>query len=334
MPNAPRTAPGGMTEPLFLLGAGFNVDAAAEASSGRSYPLMADLTEECFGLDDLPAGRTIEHLFQEALDAGRQEPVEKLCDLLIEADYYLGRDLTFGELANTNRYRQFLEFFGRSHFLTFNYDSLIEILLLRLGRWYPHDGYGVAVEVGPSPGVRTTEMARTSRNLVLHLHGTLCVYAVEREFKPKEGSSILWMADVEPPGFIFDPDTLGPRFAPFERVPPTLLWRRIPERLIAPIPDKSPRLASAFVSRMYNRATELIRSSRVLVSVGYQFAELDRTSFDPLLAAAESGRTQLVVVSPEANDICNRITSRYSISTNPVPGTFAWWVDSGCPLTY
>ena len=57
-----------MTEPLFLLGAGFNADAKSEVGPvfGESiyigwhevecgYPLLADLWRICFGLDNPPA---------------------------------------------------------------------------------------------------------------------------------------------------------------------------------------------------------------------------------------------------------------------------------------
>lgn len=79
------------TQPLFLLGAGFNADAksASGAIDGVSYPLATDLAGICFGLSSLPQGRSIEDLFQEAQDANDGEPMRRLTDALEEADYNL-----------------------------------------------------------------------------------------------------------------------------------------------------------------------------------------------------------------------------------------------------
>ena len=68
---------------LFLLGAGFNIDATREAGAvcGTSihvgpyqidcgYPLVADVLKLCFGLDNVPTGKSVEDLFAEALQAG------------------------------------------------------------------------------------------------------------------------------------------------------------------------------------------------------------------------------------------------------------------------
>ena len=75
----------------FLLGAGFSVDAGLEVSSLATprYPLVSALAKACFGLDELPPGKSIEELFQAAIDAKERAPLEKLYDLIMEADYYL-----------------------------------------------------------------------------------------------------------------------------------------------------------------------------------------------------------------------------------------------------
>jgi hypothetical protein len=51
---------------LFLLGAGFDIDATREASPiyhNCSYPLIADVLKLCFGLETLPPGKSVEDLF-------------------------------------------------------------------------------------------------------------------------------------------------------------------------------------------------------------------------------------------------------------------------------
>src|SRR5262245_58166753 len=99
-----------------------------------------------FGLATIPDGVSIEQLFEDAIKAKDQRPIDQLYDLLMGADYFLGMGLCCGQV--TNSYLTFLERFRDSHFLTFNYDSLVEILLFHLRRWRPEDGYGMSVEAG------------------------------------------------------------------------------------------------------------------------------------------------------------------------------------------
>jgi hypothetical protein len=145
-------------EPIFLLGAGFNADAKGQAGPiygesmyiGRheiqcSYPLVGELASVCFGLSAPPSDRSIEELFQESIDARNLEPVKRLLDTLSKADYHIAEQLSCPGASNC--YSAFFDRFARSHFLTFNYDSLADLFLLRRERWFPHDGYGVPVDV-------------------------------------------------------------------------------------------------------------------------------------------------------------------------------------------
>ena len=80
---------------LFLLGAGFNVDAASEAGNPIGtqapieYPVVSDLLKKCFHRDSIPAKKSIEDLFQDCIDEGNREPINILYDTLMEADYYI-----------------------------------------------------------------------------------------------------------------------------------------------------------------------------------------------------------------------------------------------------
>jgi hypothetical protein len=60
----------------FPLGAGFSVDASSEAGSLATarYPLVSDLTKACIGHAELSTGKSIEDLFQEAIDARDKAP--------------------------------------------------------------------------------------------------------------------------------------------------------------------------------------------------------------------------------------------------------------------
>ena len=151
-----------MTQPLFLVGAGFNADASHEAGtiSGNSicigthkidcgYPLVSDAARLCFGLAEVPKDKSIEDLFSESLERGDDSPVQNLAYLLMKADYYLAFRLASAEAPNC--YKDFFEEFAETHFLTFNYDSLIETFLFRSRNWYPHDGFGLKVDARLQP---------------------------------------------------------------------------------------------------------------------------------------------------------------------------------------
>ncbi len=178
------------TEPLFLLGAGFNGDAATEfartsASSphghrqpSAAYPLVSDLKSLCFGLRDLPHGESIEGLFQRAMDRRDTEPMRRLVDVVQEADYYLASGLSCAADPLGNCYLDFFSDFQTSSYLTFNYDSLPELFLMKLGRWDPRTGYGVSVRVGLQPTGSVQPVLETG-SLVLHLHGTFCLETEE-----------------------------------------------------------------------------------------------------------------------------------------------------------
>ena len=116
--------------------------------------------------------KSIEDLFNDAQKSDDREPIRRLADCLMTADYHLLERL----LAGANCYSIFFERFAGSHYLTFNYDLLPELFLFHQNQWYPHDGYGVPVdcEVYPTDD-RMKDLCSTS--LVLHLHGSLCLYA-------------------------------------------------------------------------------------------------------------------------------------------------------------
>lgn len=130
-------------QPVFLLGAGFNLDARDEAGTipvdspygpdqiDAEYPLVADTARLCFGLTKVPPGKSIEDLFSDA--AGRNDycPLKKLAECFRKADYYLAIRLA-GEQSNC--YHKFFRGFAGSNFLTFNYDSPPETFVFRLGR--------------------------------------------------------------------------------------------------------------------------------------------------------------------------------------------------------
>ncbi len=210
----------------FLLGAGFGVDAASEAGNPivagdpARYPLVSDLGRMCFGLETLPPEKSIEELFQASIAAGDLKPIMTLYDLLMEADDSITPRLCSDGGHSDNVYLRFLKDFPSAPLLTFNYDSLLELLLLSLRSWRPDDGYGVAVKLGSAPIQDRSLVPERSVRPVLHLHGTLCVYPVISHIEPgrRSGPNMLRLKDA--PTFCFDPDVLVHCFSPFRRVQP------------------------------------------------------------------------------------------------------------------
>lgn len=323
---------------LFLIGAGFNVDAVEEAGPiygtsmyiGRfqifcGYPLVADALRLCFGLQEVPHGRSVEDLFAEALEGGDYSPMETLSQRLMEADYRLATRLA--SAGEPNCYQRFFGMFSRDHFLTFNYDSMIETFLLRLGHWYPHDGYGVDVDAERS--LWNEECIRQrSAALVLHLHGSLCLYSREFEVRrdPHDHNAVL--VGRERPRFIFDPDSISSNFPGYERLPPGLGYEPIEHRVVAPVPNKAKGLKHVFITEIYAKAISFVRSSGNLVAIGYSFNTHDRVSYHPILAAlGESRGRKLLLVTPEADRVADRLRAEYPhISIEPIADTLKNWV--------
>ncbi len=282
---------------MFLVGAGFNVDAGSyHALDGTNctYPLVKEVAQLCFDLkpEGIPAGKSIENLFEEALKQNDYEPLKKLSERLMECDWKLA-----GSLARTdkaNYYGNFLNAFSPVHLLTFNYDSLPEMLLFHQGRWFPHDGYGIAVKA-EIPAMAHRFQVRQSRDFVLHLHGSLCIYPAEFEIQPASGRSFAQLVPRVRAQYGFDPDSLAFCFPPCQRAMSNTGRVSIDERVIAPIPDKAEALKQPFIKETYDRATRLVRESGMLIAIGYSFNDHDYSSYSPILGAlAESQDKRLI----------------------------------------
>ena len=314
--------------PTFILGAGFNADAQAEAGLcglENGYPLIGEMARLCFGRSDVPNGQSIENLFDEALRSGKYKPVKELAACLRYADHYIARNLA---TQQTNLYRSFFEAFSESHFLTFNYDSLPETILFHLERWYPWDGYGVKVVADVIPG--SEELApRKSSSLVLHLHGSLCVRTSKHKIERRPGDPMPILRRREPE-YIFDADCNLPNFPGVES---NAGRDDVKDRIIAPVPDKAHGLKQPFIDETYRRALALMSGSDVAVAIGYSFNPHDRGSYvDLLRALGHSKHQRLVVISPDAEAIADRIRPDYpNLSVDPLQETFRQWAGERFP---
>jgi hypothetical protein len=322
---------------LFLLGAGFDIDANREAGPfygdsiyiGRhqidcSYPLVSDVLKLCFGRDKTPEGKSVEDLFAEALQRGDYKPMDALVDRLMGADYYIAKGLATAEKSNS--YREFFDHFNEAQFLTFNYDSLPEIFLSQNGRWFPEDGYGVPVQTERAPLVKPLTNAKSS-SLVVHLHGSACVFTIESRIAGNVVGGMAEMIHLDEPLYAFDPDSISHCFPRYGRVVSITGRTRPDERVIAPVPDKSQDLKQAFIQKSYAVALPLVCEAGVLVAVGYSFNPYDRVSYCRILEAlGQSKKRTLIIVSPQSGEVAKRISVEYpALKIEPIAKTFGQW---------
>jgi hypothetical protein len=320
---------------VFLVGAGFNADATRAAGNANNcaYPLVSKLAELCFGLTAPPPSKSIEELFQAAIEQRNRDPVQRLIETLMEADHYTG-----GALARVagNAYARFVQRFSGVPILTFNYDSLLELILYAHGMWRPEDGFGIPVRAHQHPYVNTSQLPQRSVTQVLHLHGSLCVYASEFEVVHKEGRMMDLLQPRDRAHFEFDPDKLSSHFPAFLSEPADYSYRHTDERIIAPVPRKAEGLSQSFVSDTYHSALKLLATRNTIVAIGYSFNVHDRESYDLLLRALSRKRGGLVLISPDPDEATRYIQREYpGIGTTPFPVTFAEWAmrDFHLPLS-
>jgi hypothetical protein len=292
--------------------------------------MVPALRRLCFGETEVPPTQSIEDLFQQAAEAGDLQPMKQLVRELQKADYYLAHPLSHTTDSLNNRYAQFFEDFCGASYLTFNYDSLVEIFLMKLGRWDPRCGYGVRVRLAVLPNASPRPIPALP-SLVLHLHGTFCVETVRCSHPQMRPNSIAWIEPLDEPEYYFQPGPTGPCFTPFERekVGGSLYAT---EWVIAPIPTKATRLSEPFIKTMYRQAVTFAREQSPLVVIGYSFNAHDKASFDPILRAVGEGGAQAVVVSPDAASTVVNLREMYpAIEFRPIPSGFADWVNRDYP---
>jgi hypothetical protein len=335
------------TPPVFLLGAGFNRNAKRHAGTiiGHSiycggyeiecgYPLVADLARICFGRESLSETESIEELFAAATQEKNFDPLRRLYDSLMEADYRIIPRLLPGHGKLGNPYATFFDQFQRCQFLTFNYDSLPEVFLLQNKVWYPQDGYGVHVQVALHPLADKQIASRRSSSYVLHLHGSLCIYSCSFDLTDRLGSSVHWLVPKATTEYIFDPDSITSLFYPYVRMPPQPTgYEPIEHRVIAPVPDKAEELQQEFVRKVHSRATSILESCQQLVVIGYRFNMVDKSSYDHLLGALSCApHPEAVLISPDAGTLKDQLSGIYTrIHWIPVAQTFEEWVGAGFP---
>lgn len=167
-----------------------------------------------------------------------------------------------------------------------------------------------------------------SSSCVIHLHGTACVYTIESDIVGNPvGSGVAQLILREKPRYAFDPDSISHCFAGYGRVMSPTGRVPIEERVIAPVPDKSEGLKEAFIRQSYASALQLIRQVGTVIVIGYSFNSYDRVSYSLLLdALTQTADRKLVLVSPHARELANRLSMEYpELRIQPVEKTFGQW---------
>ena len=328
-----------MNKPLFLLGAGFNKDAKQEAGKitnlfygneiNCDYPLSEDLYNICFPNEN-KSSCSIEELFDNSLKDNNHEPIRKLCKTIIEADAHIVPKLL--DEKNHNCYFKFFNQFKEASFLTFNYDSLPELFLLKLDKWYPHDGYGIPVEtefnwyIENDKNKKKKHLQKNSSSFILHLHCSLCLYPSTFDLIPTNKENYQEIKLKEEPAFIFAPDSIANLFSPYASVYTKPECLPFEKRVIAPIPDKTEGLKNIFVNQMYSQARDLLNNTKLLVIIGYNFSVHDKSSYHNLLNNWEG---EILLISPNANELENRLTKEYpKIKWRSLSTSFKNWVNN------
>ncbi len=346
-----------MAEPVFLLGAGFNLDANAlipssDVSDPRRvvglthenpqpweleplplrYPIVSELVHSCFGPDaDLSQGT--EKLFTEAYSRSDWVVLRRLTTIIQGADHYIATTIAKDDCSV---YSRFFNRFKNSIFFSYNYDCLAELCLQAQGSWNPQSGFGVHAEVwkhGFPMGPEPMEYLGSSTE-IFHVHGSLYLYPVLSDLSPPDRDGMQWLTMRSNPKFLFDPDSLGSSFPSYERPIPDHGYLLPEARFIPPIADKADSIEQDYYKILFDRAMKRVHDANRLVAIGYSFAASDRSSFDSFLRDLFSRSGTLLVVSPSAQEITNRLQRdyhRYKPNIDSLSMTFAQWVNKNYP---
>ncbi len=345
-----------MNNVLFLIGAGFNLDANSLIASdnvsqpGRfvglthdtpppwelaplplRYPSVRDLVTYCFGPDaDLSKGA--EQLFMEAYIRADWVVLNRLTTVLHGADNHIATPLVQVDSV----YSRFFDTFPDSTFISYNYDCFIELFLQEKGKWNPQSGFGITAEVyrpnfpfGPEPLANLGPSCE-----VIHVHGSLYLYPVVSDLSGPDRDSTQWLTMRSSPRFVFAPESLASSFPLYTR-PPLGHGYTTPEaRFVPPIADKEESVEQDYYRFLFDKALGRVRESNRLIAIGYSFAPSDASSYDRFLKDLFFRSGTLLVVAPPAQTIAERLKEeykQYSPLIEHIPMTFSEWGHAGFP---
>lgn len=265
--------------------------------------------------------QSIEERFQEELDKGNYKPIDKLIELVRNADMHCAPSIERG-----SPYMDFFEWSPQSPILTFNYDGLAETLARQLGQWRPRDGFGLEVEESlPRSNFhphktdhKNFHLPETSSRKILHLHGSLYIMSLQRSSGAR---------------YLFDPNTAtNPCFFPYlqpaESYGPDIQFPQ--DRVIVPVPDKAEGLNKPFIRETYARAEAIMANAEDVTAIGYSFNRNDASSYTPLLRRLRGKTVRLV--APDACELTRGLGKIYpEINWRSLPYRFETWAKAGFP---
>lgn len=345
-----------MSKELFILGAGFNLDANKYIDPKNyyflpsandchnpplewetkqlpcAYPKVDDLVHACFG-PGIDLEKSAEKLFTQAYKNAEWIPLERLVDIIQAADYYIASNIIYNSCTP---YMKFFQHFKESHFISYNYDCLAELHLQILNHWHPRHGFGIEALYFRNPIIKGQNFIpmHIVSSIVLHLHGSLYLYPIESYLSTADATGTRWLTLRSHPRFIFDPDSLSDAYPKFVRPVPGHDYVHPVARFIPPIFDKSMHLKETYYELLIKRAIQLLHKATTVISIGYSFAENDSQSYDTLLKKLFNEDKKLLVISPSADQIVHKIKAKYhsySPSVISIPMTFSKWVAEGFP---
>jgi hypothetical protein len=194
---------------------------------------------------------------------------------------------------------------GKTTVITFNYDLLIENLLLQTHQWGPHDGYGVDIplvdDAMPTPRhtfVRQPSQLITGPNVsLLKLHGSIN-WGSPTIFQDK--SDVIYRLPMDE-GVSMDDFTIRTDIgSPF-----TMYFK---PAIIPPILDKSFWLRNPTFRVLWNMAMEAIDNADAITFVGYSLPLTDFMAEFMFRQGinSHSKERSIVVVDPRVSELSQR----------------------------
>ena len=254
----------------------------------------------------------------------KAKALRKLVDLIDSADDWIGRHAASQQ---GSVYHQLLNAYPSSHFISFNYDCLLEMALSSRGEWFPHDGFGVRAEVGHSREPGPIIAPPKSKHLVLHLHGSTHLYSLDYLFY--DG----WSTMRKRPRFIYDAGNVEVPLGSFTGASLRRQWASYqdpPKRIITPVPNKGDFMFGGYIRAVFQRAQKMLSAAKATIAIGYRFADSDSDSWLPLLDAVVAAHISLLVIAPDANDIVGRLAARVAkLRIRGIETTLGGWAIGG-----
>lgn len=214
--------------------------------------------------------------------------------------------------------------------ITFNYDSTIERVLRKQGKWSPSDGYGLPVIFQKSRHDKTRVEFPNSKIKILHLHGTIGWYR-----KPHNRSDYplsddaAFPAEALSPGLFENSISLDPLFLQDMGIllevdaslpdPPSLEYKV----LLAPSFLKDYEAAPVF-SQIWKMAGEALRKASKIVIIGYSLPPADSAAMTLLLSNCEPNKVEVVNRSAS---VLERYRRLLKLPVLPPKRTLSQWLE-------